>query len=133
MTTYPVAIHKDENSDYGVIVPDIPGCFSAGSTLEEAAAMAREAIEIHLEGMIMDGEDIPTPSPAEEAMATVSDATVWMMVEVDMSRLSGKAKRINLTVPEFALRRIDEAARAQGKSRSAFVTQAALDAVPSHG
>jgi len=46
---YPIFIHKDKNSDYGVTIPDIPGCFSAGSTVEEAIKNAHEAIECHLE------------------------------------------------------------------------------------
>ena len=33
---YPIVIHKDETSDYGVVFPDLPGCFSAGDTIEEA-------------------------------------------------------------------------------------------------
>ncbi len=44
---YPIVIHKDEGSCYGVTVPDLPGCFSAGYTLDETFEMAREAIEGH--------------------------------------------------------------------------------------
>ncbi len=33
---FPVVLHKDSDSDYGVIVPDIPGCYSAGGTAAEA-------------------------------------------------------------------------------------------------
>ena len=45
---YPIVIHKDPNSDYGVTIPDLPGCFSAGSTIEEAISMAQEAAECHI-------------------------------------------------------------------------------------
>jgi predicted RNase H-like HicB family nuclease len=41
---YPVVIHKDKTSDYSVSVPDLPGCFSAGDTLEDALTHAVEAI-----------------------------------------------------------------------------------------
>lgn len=58
---YPIVIHKDKGTDFGVIVPDVAGCFSAGDTQEEAIKMAREAIECHLEGMLLDGEAIPVP------------------------------------------------------------------------
>lgn len=34
--TYPIIIHNDKDSDYGVTVPDLPGCFSAGTTPDEA-------------------------------------------------------------------------------------------------
>ena len=66
---YPIAIHKDSNSDYGVIVPDLPGCFSAGSTIDEALLMAREAVELHLQGLLDDGQTIPLPSDIETLRA----------------------------------------------------------------
>jgi predicted RNase H-like HicB family nuclease len=43
-----VVLHKDDNSDYGVTVPDLPGCFSAGSTIEKAVENTKEAIALHL-------------------------------------------------------------------------------------
>ena len=50
---YPIVIHKDTDSDYGVIVPDLPGCFSAGTTLDEAMSMAQDAIECHIGGLYL--------------------------------------------------------------------------------
>jgi predicted RNase H-like HicB family nuclease len=63
---YPVVIHKDRKSDYGVTVPDLPGCFSAGETMEEALTHAVEAIECHLEGLLLDGDEIPQAQPIEK-------------------------------------------------------------------
>ena len=62
-------IHKDADSDFGVSFPDLPGVISAGSTLDEARAMAAEALAFHLEGMAEDGEAVPEPSSIEEIMA----------------------------------------------------------------
>jgi predicted RNase H-like HicB family nuclease len=53
---FPVIIHKDKESDYGVIIPDLPGCFSAGDSYEDALANTREAIECHIEGLLEGGE-----------------------------------------------------------------------------
>ncbi len=63
---YVVVLHKDEDSDYGVTVPDLEGCFSAGVTIEEALTNVVEAIECHLEAMIADGEKIPKTKPIEQ-------------------------------------------------------------------
>ncbi len=63
---YPVVLHKDRDSDYGVIVPDLPGCFAAGKTVDEALAMAKEAIELHLEGLIDNGQQVPCPGSVEQ-------------------------------------------------------------------
>jgi len=81
---YPVVIHKDKGSDYGVIVPDLPGCFSAGETMDEALKNAVEAIELHLEGMLLDGETIPEALSIEdhEGNPDYSGGT-WAMVSVD--------------------------------------------------
>ncbi len=57
---FAVAIHKDHKSDYGVSVPDLQGCFSAGSTMDEALQNTREAIELHMEAMLDEGLPIPT-------------------------------------------------------------------------
>lgn len=56
---YPVVIDKDPESCYGVTVPDLPGCFSAGDTVEDALKQAREAIEFHIECLLLDGDPIP--------------------------------------------------------------------------
>ncbi len=127
---YPIAIHKETDSDYGVIVPDLPGCFSAGESLEEAASMAREAIETHIEGLILDGDPIPEPQPLETHQAHPDYAgCIWMLVPVDLNALSGKVKRINITLPEPALARIDSFAKSDGESRSGFLLRAALQAM----
>ena len=59
---YIAYLHKDRDSDFGVSFPDFPGCITAGKTLEEAHRMAAEALELHIVGMVEDGEKIPAPS-----------------------------------------------------------------------
>ena len=51
MPTYVSLIHKNPDSDYGVSFPDLPGCATAGKTLDEAITMAAEALALHLEGI----------------------------------------------------------------------------------
>ena len=60
---YPVIVHKDEGSDYGVTVPDFPGVFSGGETLDEALANVQDAIETFYEGEEV--ERLPDPSPLD--------------------------------------------------------------------
>ena len=84
---FPIAIHKDPDSDYGVTVPDLPGCFSAGSTIDEAMLMAREAIELYIDTLVEDGRDIPTPSEIEtlRKQPDFADA-IWAVVAADYTR-----------------------------------------------
>jgi predicted RNase H-like HicB family nuclease len=63
---YPIVIQKDPDSEYGVTVPDLPGCFSAGETLDEALHNASEAIGCHLEARMLDGEAIPMPGSIDQ-------------------------------------------------------------------
>ncbi len=91
---FPIVIHKDRNSGYGVTVPDLPGCFSAGNTLDDAIDSAHEAITCHLEGLLMDGETIPEQAPLEVHRAGKEFRVgTWALVSVDISKLSSKAKR----------------------------------------
>ena len=84
---YPIAIHKDAKSDYGVTVPDLPGCFSAGSTIDEAIRMAREAIELYLEDGLASNEVPPEPSDIEALRNDPDFAdAIWAVVSVDAER-----------------------------------------------
>ena len=69
MRSYIGLIHKDTDSDFGVSFPDFPGVITAGTTLDDARAMAQEALALHLEGMAKDGEAIPEASSLEDVMA----------------------------------------------------------------
>ena len=84
--TFLVAIHKDPRSSYGVSVPDLPGCITAGDTIAEALTMAKEAIELHLEGMLDDSLEIPEPSENLEQWRHDPDYAdaLWGAVKVDL-------------------------------------------------
>ncbi|MBF0110053.1 MAG: type II toxin-antitoxin system HicB family antitoxin [Magnetococcales bacterium] len=108
----------------------MPGCFSAGLTLDEAATMAVEAIQTHVEGLLLDGAVLPDPRSLEEHQANPDFAgAVWVLVSVDMGKISGRVRRVNITIPEPALVRIDQYARTHGETRSSFLTRAALQAM----
>ena len=130
---YPIVIHKDKDSDFGVTVPDLPGCFSAGGTLDEAISMAREAIELHLEGLIADGQVIPRPHSIETHRANPDyRGGVWALVKVDTENLRIHARRINVTIPQRVLDAVDRVATAEHETRSGLLTKAATEYVNAH-
>lgn len=90
---YPIAIEPgDDKHAYGVVVPDLPGCFSAGDTLDEALDNAREAIELWLETVIDDGGAVPEPRPlAEHQKKKEFKGWVWAVVAVDLAQLALRA------------------------------------------
>lgn len=122
---YPVIIHKEEGTDYGVTVPDFPGVFSGGDTLEEALANVQEAVAMRYEGE----EDAvpPSPSPLETVFAS-DDAKggAVVLVDVTFDFLERKSVPVNITLPLYVRDRVDRAAKACGLSRSSYLAQAAL-------
>jgi predicted RNase H-like HicB family nuclease len=122
---YPVVIHKDADSDYGVTVPDLPGCFSAGRTLDEALARAREAIELHVEGLLDEGQPVPKPGTIERHQRNPDyRGGTWAVVSMEPSSLRLKAVRINVTVPERVLDAVDRFALEHGQTRSGLLVEA---------
>jgi hypothetical protein len=95
--------------------------------MEEALENAHEAVLTHVEGLLMDQEPIPTPSSVESLLPEWNEkGAVWALVAVDLSVLSNRAKRVNITVPENLLRKIDAFAMKDGDSRSGLLVTAAL-------
>ena len=63
MTKY-VVVYEQGPSSIGATVPDLPGCVAVAPTLDEARTLIAEAIEFHIEGMRLHGEDVPLPTVA---------------------------------------------------------------------
>jgi len=124
MRQYIGLIHKDPESDYGVSFPDFPGVVTAGRTLDEARAMAEEALAFHIEGLVADNEAIPEPSTLETVMADPANRD-GVAILVAAKTPAAKAVRVNVTFPEDVLAQIDRYAEAHAFTRSGFLTQAA--------
>jgi len=123
---FALALHTDDGVAYSVVVPDLPGCFSAGATLDDAIEMAREAIDAHCELLAEDGEDVALRQPLAVHRANPElTGAVWAVVDVPVDRYFGPAEKINITVPGRILARIDAFARQHGESRSGFLVRAA--------
>ena len=121
---YPVIIHKDEGSMYGVIVPDFPGVFTAGDTLDEALQNVQDAIETYYDGEVV--EDVPVPSSLEAVLHSEDAAGgAVVLVDVNFDFLDKKAAPVTITIPRYMKNRIDRAAKARGLSRSAYLVEAA--------
>ncbi|WP_462268934.1 type II toxin-antitoxin system HicB family antitoxin [Desulfobacter sp.] len=130
---YPVIIHKDDDTGYGVTIPDIPGCFAYGDTQEEAIFSIQEAVELYFHG-----EDVsapPVPSQMEDLLNSdlyTRDSFLYL-ADIDFAFIAPKTLRVNITVPEYKLVRIDRAAKAKGISRSAFFVDSAEQHIKNMG
>lgn len=128
---YPIAIEPgDEQTAFGVVVPDLPGCFSAGDSMDEAVENSKEAITAWIEVVLDEGGKIPTPGKLSDHLKN-SEFTgwLWAVVEIDGVLLDDSSERVNISLPRRILARIDRYAAAHGQSRSGFLVNAALDRI----
>lgn len=125
---YIAFIHKDPDSIYGVSFPDMPGCFSAGDTINDAVRNAVEALSGHVRMLEADGDPIPAPRDFDAIMADpdlAEDRDGAMTTIVPLVRDRGSTTRINISLDLGLLEAIDAAARDRGQTRSAFLASAA--------
>ena len=115
----------NDNSAWGVVVPDLPGCFSAGDTLDEAIDNAREAIDLWCQTVIEDSGQVPATSALSVHQADPAYAGwIWAVADVPVERYLGPAEKINITLPRLLLARVDDYARAHGETRSGLLARA---------
>jgi predicted RNase H-like HicB family nuclease len=122
---FPVVIEPGtESTAFGVVVPDLPGCFSAGDTLDEALGAAEEAISAWIDAALDAGEGIPAPS-ALEGLRDNPDYAGWIfaVVTIDPAVLDDTVDRVNITLPRRVLSRLDALAKAKGETRSGYIAQ----------
>lgn len=120
-TEYLAILHKDEDTGFGISFPDAPGCVSAGDTPEEALKSGAEALQGHLQVSIDHGDALPEPSKVLDRDAIDMEGFVRLAL-VAVERPT-RARRINITIDEALLARIDRAAEQRGMNRSAYLSE----------
>lgn len=126
---YPIAIEMGgPKKSWGVVVPDLPGCFSAAdSGIDEAIENAKEAIELWIEVALDRGMEIPKPGLIADLQKKKEfKGWIWAVAEIDPALLSDEIERINITLPKRVLSRLDAKAKKAGETRSGFIAHLAL-------
>lgn len=123
---FPMIVYKSESSGYGGLLPDFPGCYPMGETLDALEADVQGAVETWMEGE--DPVIFPIPSPLEAVQASpdAQGRALIILTNINTAFLENVAERVNITVPRYALAAIDKMAKAQGLSRSAYMVRSAL-------
>lgn len=127
---YPIAIEPGTSADaYGVAIPDLPGCFSAGDTMDEALNNAEEAIAAWIDAALDAGREIPAPSDIAILRKRHKEykGWVWALASVDPAALDDTLERVNISLPRRVLHRLDNQAKAAGETRSGFIARLALE------
>ncbi|MDO5650576.1 MAG: type II toxin-antitoxin system HicB family antitoxin [Moraxella sp.] len=127
---YPIAIkHGDDTTAHSIIFPDVPNLASACDELDDVLAVATECIDLHFNGLVEDGDDIPLPSKFSTHQANSEyHGFMWAWIDVDLSKYDTKSHKINITLPQFLINKIDEKVSAHKllyKNRSNYLAQLA--------
>ena len=126
---YPVAIETGNKTEaFGVVVPDLPGCFSAGDTLDEALTAAEEAAAAWIDATLDAGGAIPAPSSLEK-LRDHREYAGWTfgVITLDPALLDDTIERVNITLPRRVLKRLDALAKAAGESRSGYIAHLTIE------
>ncbi len=121
------ALIHEEAGAFGISFPDFPGCVSTAETADDAIFRGKQALSLHLDGMIEDGEAIPAPRTLNALFADAEfrrASTAAIVAALDLE-LPGKLVRVNISIDDALLRMIDAAAKSSGMTRSAFMAAAA--------
>lgn len=124
-----IGVMHEENGVFGVSFPDFPGVVTGADTEEEAARKADEVLTFHVAGMAEDGDPIPVPRTLRELWrdpefeaSVLQDKGIVVLIRYEEPK---KPLRINVSMDEKLIKRIDRAAGSVGLSRSGFLSQAA--------
>jgi len=121
-----VALIDEDAGQFGVSFPDFPGCTTIGTSLDDAVTRAAEVLAFHVEGLAEDGP-LPVPRTLAELRKDksfrrdVKEALVALVPYAPPTR----AVRINITLDESLLERVDRTAESLGETRSGFLATAA--------
>ena len=120
---YPAYVHLgDESRAHGVTLPDFEGCFSAADNYADLQKNIQEAVELHFEG---EGFEIPEPSDISDLESSAEYVGgVWMLVDIDISKLDSKPMRLNVSLPGYIVSRMDAFASSHHLTRSALIVKA---------
>ena len=127
--TYLAYVYKDPASSFGVSFPDLPGCYGAGESYDEAIENAKVSLREYAQAMADDGMDMPKPRThgdlAANATEKIEMSKAAFVIEVPLI-VSGQRQRVNVSIDAGILSAIDAYVSAAGTTRSAFLTEVAF-------
>ena len=129
---YTAFIHKEKGSIYGVSFPDFPGCVSADETQERSLRSGREALQLCVDAMFEEKLHIPEPGEVDPKWinSQAPDIIGSALIPVEVPH---RTLRLNISMADHVIERIDSFAKSQGEDRSGFLTRAALEYIEHHG
>lgn len=132
---YPIYLHQADDGSFSGFVPDVIGCYFAGDTIDDAITDASNALDAYFEYTSEKGQ---APAEAKTVADHLNDEDctggTWAYVDLDLTKYDGRATKINITVPQFLLSRIDDYVNSHREyhSRSGFLAELARRELAKH-
>lgn len=129
---YPVYVHPgDATHAHGVTFPDFPGCFAAADRWDDLPGAIQEAVQAHFYG---EPETVPPPTPLDQLATDARfQGGVWLLADVDLTRIDARPVRLNVSMPAHLVKQIDAWANTHHMTRSGFLAKAAQQAMSEPG
>ncbi|CFX06829.1 conserved protein of unknown function [Candidatus Filomicrobium marinum] len=128
MKTYIAYVYKDPSSSFGVSFPDLPGCYGAGESYDEAIENAKVSLREYAKALDEDGDEMPTPRSHSALESDASEAIEMdkaaFVIEVPLIVVSSK-RRVNVSMDDGLIAALDRACQLAGVNRSALLSQLA--------
>ncbi|PCJ46213.1 MAG: hypothetical protein COA74_14275 [Gammaproteobacteria bacterium] len=118
----------DNETAFGVSVPDVEGFFSAGDTFEDALTKASEGLQSHIELLLELGGELPKPSDiGTHTLTNFGENHIVSFIDIDMN--FDKKERVNISLPRHILKYMDKEVESNPKykDRSDFIAKTALE------
>jgi len=130
MNTYIAYVYKDPHSSFGVSFPDLPGCYGAGESYEEALENAKISLREYAQALSDDGDSMPKPRTISNLAGDAAEAIeldkAAFVTEVPLITVGSK-RRVNVSLDDKILAAIDRACAVAGVNRSVFLSEAAKE------
>ncbi|WP_426357339.1 type II toxin-antitoxin system HicB family antitoxin [Pseudocolwellia sp. HL-MZ19] len=126
---YPVMINREDLTNiYTLTVVDLPGCNVDAESIDEGLTKLKKAVDEHLEILAEYGEVIPSAKLIDHHMAKYENV-IWAILDIDIVPYLGKSQKINVTLPELLIKKIDARVNksADHKTRSGFIASVCLN------
>jgi predicted RNase H-like HicB family nuclease len=100
---FPALFEPCEEGGYCITFPDLPGIVTEGNTIEEAYAMAKDALELHLWGMEDDNDPIPNPTPPNQIEVPAGGfvSLIEALMPLIRDKMANKTINKTLTLPKW--------------------------------
>ena len=130
---YAIKILKQAEGSYLFTIPDMPGCTATANSLEMGMNKLKDAVADHLTILSEYGEEIPRAKSIDIYMgnSALEPNCIWALLDIDIVPFLGKSQKINVTLPELLIKKIDDrvSKSAEHKTRSGFIAYSCLKAL----